>query len=62
MEQGRSFGPRPRVIRPLQGRGAGLALSEGVAPSYYLMPLQGTRSAFTSPRRMDHQAQNVPDK
>jgi len=34
---------RPRVMRPFQGRGTSLALSGGVAPGYYLVPLQGTK-------------------
>ena len=34
--------PQLRVIRPLQGRGTNVAHSGGVAPGYYLVPLQGT--------------------
>jgi hypothetical protein len=30
-------------MRPLRGRGRSLALSGGVAPGYYLVPLQGTK-------------------
>jgi hypothetical protein len=40
----RSCGPRPKGIRPLQGRGTSVALSGGVAPGYYLVPLQGTKN------------------
>ncbi len=42
-----------RVIRPFQGRGTNLAHSEGIAPGYYLVPLQGTKNLpfGLSPRR-----------
>jgi len=39
----RSCGPRPKGIRPLQGRGTSVGHSGGVAPGYYLVPLQGTK-------------------
>jgi hypothetical protein len=31
-------------MRPSQGRGTSLTLSGGVAPGYYLVPLQGTKN------------------
>jgi hypothetical protein len=43
-------------MRPFQGRGTSLALSGGVAPGYYLVPLQGTKK---SPRALVSDTRNT---
>jgi hypothetical protein len=42
--------PQLGAMRPLQGRGTNVAHSGGVAPGYYLVPLQGTKNlTFVQP-------------
>jgi hypothetical protein len=41
--------PQLGAMRPLQGRGTDGAHSGGVAPGYYLVPLQGTKNPTFGP-------------